>query len=327
MKNTFKLAVIASVAVLAACGGGGGGSNSPAPTPTPTPAPTPVSNSTLVTSVASATYPGDFAAAYNLLNAERSRCGFGLLAQNAQLDAAAAAHAAYISATGSFSHAESPGPATFTGAAPADRVTAKGYPAQQGSIGEVMAGGSGEAVIRGLLSAPYHLLVLTFGSRDIGMGAAPSNIAGTPYFVANIGSQSAAGSQSIASTDVATYPCNGTTGVNFLLRNEIPNPIPGRDLSVTPIGTPILFKARDGNALVITNVGMVKAATGAAIALRPVVTAANDPNGLFQASQAYVAPDSPLEPLTKYTVTYSGTNANVPFTNSSFSFTTGANSN
>ena len=129
----------------------------------------------------------------------------------------------------------------------------------------------------------------------------------------------------MARTDIKTYPCEGTTGVNFQLRGEIPNPVPGRDLAVNPIGTPILFVVRDGNVLQITNVSMVKTLTGAVIALRDVVTAANEPNkGYFSLNEAYVAPNAPLERNTQYTVTFSGTNSGSPFTNRTFTFATGS---
>ena len=73
----------------------------PAPTPVPGPAPAPApapafanQPANLVGSVRSSTYAAssEELQAFNRLNAERSQCGFGLLAQSIQLDAAAKAH-------------------------------------------------------------------------------------------------------------------------------------------------------------------------------------------------------------------------------------------
>ena len=95
MKSTTKtLALsITFAAALAACGGGGGGTTT---TATPT-TPVPVANGTIVTSVPVATYAAgsDERIAYDYLNAERQKCGFGLLAQDTRLDASAAAHVSY----------------------------------------------------------------------------------------------------------------------------------------------------------------------------------------------------------------------------------------
>lgn len=94
MKQLLKLVASASAALLVACGGGGGGTRTAA-TPVGPSIPTvaPSTTATLVNSVPPASYTGQAAAAFALWNAERNQCGFGLLAQNAQLDAASVAHA------------------------------------------------------------------------------------------------------------------------------------------------------------------------------------------------------------------------------------------
>jgi uncharacterized protein YkwD len=313
-------------AVLVGCGGGGGGST-PAQSVAPAPAPVPVA-ANLVTSVPAASYTGEQAVAFNLINAERNRCGFGLLAQNEKLDAAAKAHAAYTpqsAITGEDLHAEVPGRAGFTGATPTARASAQGY---SGAVTEVMSLGTGTSAVRALLSAPYHLRGLMDGYRDIGIGIFVSPLALYPYFVANLGTQTGVGVQHLGNSDVVTYPCEGVTGVNFQLRGEIPNPVPGRNLSANPIGTPVLIKVRDGNVLTITNAGMINVGTGAVIALRAPISAANDPNGAgyFKPSEAYIAPDAPLMRGTMYQVTITGTNNGAAFSRT-FSFTTGTGVN
>lgn len=332
MENTLKFLAIAAAAMLTACGGGGGGGITAAPA-TPT---APVAGSaTLVTSVPAATYTGEQAIAFNLINTERNNCGFGLLAQNASLDAAAASHAAYTPLSGIQGenlHTEVPGRAGFTGVTQGDRAIAKGYPSQTAYVSEGMALGTGTTAVRGLLSAPYHLNTMLNGYRDIGIGMAPSNQPTLPYFVADYGVQNAAGGKQLfAADEVKTYPCNGTTGVNYLLRGEIPSPVPGRDLNANPIGTPILIKVRDGNSLVITNAAMIKVSTGAVIALRAPVGEGTDPNGsygfgYFARGTAYIAPDAALSPGSQYQATITGTNNGAMFSRT-ITFTTGTDLN
>lgn len=321
-KKSAQFAFTAVIAaVLVGCGGGSGGST-PAQSAAPTPAPTPVA-ANLVTSVPAANYTGEPAAAFNLLNAERLRCGFGLLTQNAALDAAAMAHANYSKVNGIVSHTEVQGLPGFTGVTPQDR--AKGY---VGTVGEVMAAESGERGIRTLLSAPYHLRAMVDSYRDVGFAVLETGVVGYAYFVGELGFQTTSGPQLAGSSEIQTYPCNGTSGVNFQLRGESPNPVPGRNLSSQPIGTPVMFRVRDGQTIAITSVSMVKTTNNAAVALRPVITALNDPNNVngvsyFRMNEAYVAPDAPLERLTQYTVTFSGTNNGVAIASRSFTFTTG----
>ncbi len=328
-----RVAGLAVAAALTACGGGGGG-GTPAAIPPAASTPPVVVGASLVTSVPAANYTGEAANAFALLNAERSACGFGLLAQNAQLDAAAAAHAAYtpLSAiAGEDLYAEVPGRAGFSGVSPTARAVAKAYP---GSTDEVMALGSGTNAIRQLLSGPYHLRRLMDGYRDVGIGlvATASTLPDYPYFVADLGVQTAAGGkQLLASDDVKTYPCQGTTGVNYQLRGEVPNPVPGRDLSSNPIGTPLFVKARDGNMLNIASATLIKVATGTSVVLRAPVTAFLDPNAFgdvnyFRKSEAYVAPDAALEKGTQYQATITGTNNGASFSRT-FSFTTGTGVN
>ena len=333
IKTVFKSAVLVSAIafLLSGCGGGGGSTTTAPVATTPAPAAPVVAAATLVTAVPAATYTGEQAVAFNLINAERSRCGVGLLSQDAKLDAAAKAHAAYTpqsTITGEDLHAEVPGRAGFTGATPTARATAQGY---SGAVGEVMSLGNGNSAVRTLLSAPYHLRALMDGYRDIGIGVFESSLAADLYFVADLGTQTGIGAQLLGSSDVVTYPCDGVTGVNFQLRGEIPNPVPGRNLSANPIGTPILIKVRDGNTLVITNAGMLNVATGATVALRAAIGAANDPNKVngvsyFKPSEAYIAPDAPLARGTQYQVTVTGTNNGVAFSRT-FSFTTGTGVN
>lgn len=332
-KTRFALGSMAATLIaagaLVGCGGGGGPSPSTNTAAQPT---SPVVASNLVLSVPTATYAGETAKAYALLNAERSACGFGLLTQNAQLDAAAQSHADYLILNKTSGHSEVSGTPGFTGVIPFDRAKAMGYAA--GGVSEVasaeLAGmaGAGEHAVRRFLSAPYHMAVVLAGLRDVGMSIRnPSDIGSTSTsapVVFNFGYLSSVGMQAMASGEVRTYPCDGSVGVFPSLRGESPNPVPGRDLGVNPIGAPIMVVGRPEATVAITNATMMKIATGATIALRAPVTAANDPNGALLIGFSYVAPEAPLEPYTRYQVTVNGTNDGIAFSRT-FPFTTGAN--
>lgn len=337
-------ALALSALTLTACGGGGGAaaaiaagtSAAPAPAPTtapsPAPAPTPApsadptgGDSTLVNSVPAPTYAAasEELAAFNFLNAERQRCGFGLLAQNAMLDVASSGHANYLvvnNATGHFQDNTKP---AFTGTGPGDRATAAGYAwsvilddlADTTGTGANVLTGRGVLAVRSLLSAPYHAISLVSPQLEIGLRILSSDTTGTtgnfgPRVISHfaLGMAQGAYSQKPNSASVQTYPCDGTTGTAFQLTNESPNPIPGRDLAVSPVGQPILVAVRPGQMVNITSATMVKKSDGSVVALRPALDFSNDPNHLVNATQAVIIPDAPLQPDTQYTVTIEGTN-------------------
>ena len=338
------------LALLSACGGGGDGT-SPLPAVLPaqaaTPAPAGSPNPSTVSAVAAASgylAGSEELAAYQLLNAERGRCGFGLLAASAPLNAAARAHADYQIIHSLNSHLENASqfPEGFTGADPAARVKAQGY-TDLGGVTDEFAfftssnpvqskRGIGELGIRGLLNAPYHLNGLMSGYRDVGIAVRSNDDTGKGqrgvFVQINPAYTASAGPQLLGSSDVQTYPCEGTAGVNRQLTNETPNPVSGRDLSTAPLGSTVYIAVREGNRLTITRAAMTQAATGEAVTLRTPVTSVNDPygpcqSGCFGRHQAYVVPDAPLLPNTAYTVMLSGTNNGVAFSRS-FVFSTGS---
>ena len=285
------------------------------------------------------TYPdgSEEAYAFQFLNAERSRCGFGTLVQNTQIDSAAQAHADWGLLNWVFSHYEdnTQYPLGYTGYDPFDRIAYQGYPNLRGA-GEVMAGtsgisdkfGKGIAHMRGLLSAPFHLNTLTYGFRDLGLSVRSNIDAGSVnravYSVADFAYKQNSELQRQSSSSILTYPCDGTTGVNFRLRHEDPNPVPGRNLAAFPLGHPVLVRVRDSNILSISNATMRNWTTDELVTLRSVATTkADDPHGYFHYNEAYVIPDEPLSPNTAYEVTIAGTNSSVPFTRT-FMFSTGS---
>jgi uncharacterized protein YkwD len=284
---------------------------------------------------------GEELAAFNLLNFERDRCGFGTLAQNAQLDAAATGHADYQSLNNLFTHVQDPVayPNGFTGEVPSDRVAAAGYPGAGAVADEIVRfvgatrkDGLGTRGLRDLLSAPYHLRGLMDGYRDVGVSVRASADVGSSaklvYLQINAAYKAGAGPQPLAAGEVSTYPCEGTTGVNRQLRNESPNPVPGRDLAVNPLGAVVYVAVRAGNTLRIRSASMTEVQTGRAVTLRPPVTAANDPyrycqEGCFEPHQGYLAADAPLLANAPYQVVLDGSSNGVPFSRV-FTFVTGS---
>ena len=345
---TRLLSVLALAALLSACGGGSDG-DSALPVATPAQAATTPASpnpSLVITPGAPPAYaPGsEELAAYTLLNAERGRCGFGLLAANAALDAAAKSHADYLIINSQNSHLQNATqfPEGFTGTDPSARVRAQGY-ADLGGVTDEFAfftssrpplpkRGIGVLGIRGLLNAPYHLNGLMTGYRDVGIAVRSNEDTGKGqegvFVQINAAYTASAGPQLLGSSDVQTYPCEGTSGVNRQLTNETPNPVPGRDLRTAPLGSTVYIAVRQGNRLTISSAAMTRAGTGEAVALRQPVTSANDPygpclSGCFGPHQAYVVPDAPLLPDTAYTVMLSGTNNGTAFSRS-FTFSTGS---
>lgn len=341
--DAFRRALAAiCCALVAACGGGGGGGDAAVPPgSTQTPASGPADGalpSTLATSVPPDTYGASSEGhqAFALLNAERERCGFGLLAQSTQLDAAAKAHADWQILNNQLSHTEVPGTTGFTGVNAADRVTAAGYPL--GGVSDEISGlyysgstaGTGVFAVRALLALPYHEAGMLAGFRDVGIAIRGSDELGTTgTFGArtvqqfNLGFTRDAGRQEPASDQVLTYPCEGTNGIFFEVTNETPNPVPGRDLRASPLGPGLLVAVRSGQTLAISSATMQTLSGNVPVVLRPTMTRDNDPNAVLSANQALIIPDASLMPNTAYTARVAGTNDGVSFVKS-FNFSTGA---
>lgn len=259
--------------------------------------------------------------AFELLNQERIRCGFGRLVQNASLDASARAHADWMLRNNVLSHEESLGSQGFSGMDIAARVRAQSYPLGSGSAGEEYASkdtgtpeGWGFGAVRALLNAPYHLVAMTMPFQEMGVSLRqPSDVqqTGTGFrLVMNTGwSMSKANQQYLASGEVFTYPCNGATHVYYQLRNESPSPVPGRDLATQPLGSTVLIRVRSGDELTLNSATMTQRSSNQNVVLRSAVggmTGTLDSNGLYDKSVAYVVADQPLSPNTDYSVVVAG---------------------
>ena len=346
-KSLYVLSSLAMAAGLVACGGGGSaGTSLPAAAgggavaaPQPVPSPGVITSTPLVLTVPAPLYAAgsEELAAFNLLNAERARCGFGKMAQSVQLDKAARAHNDYQIINNTLSHYENfeKFPTGFTGETSSERVDAAGYKDAGDVIDDfayqetvVDKAGFGQIGMHTLLSAPYHMSSLLRGNRDVGVSVrastdtTPQGVSPAVFLHVNAAYKINTGPQLIAAGDVATYPCAGSTGINSNLSDETPNPVPGRNLQTNPIGSPVYVLLRQGNLLTITSAKMVETSTNTAIVLRAPVTRDNDPNFRFNSNEGYVAPDAPLKPMTQHTVEIKGTNNGVAFV-SQFQFTTG----
>lgn len=334
MKRKVFIATLSTSAALAltACGGGSGGSgqtNTDTGGRTENPPIEQVANtpSTLVTTVTASTYTNaEEKAAFDLLNAERNRCGFGLLSQQTQLDVMARGHASYLLRNNAAGHYQNISEPFATGNAPADRALAAGYSYAVirdantdmfGTNANVLTG-KGEKGVRHLMSAPYHAAGLLAGSLDVGISVMSTDDVGTtgtngPRSIVQINSgyQQGFKAQLPAGRAVQTYPCEGTSGTAFELRGESPNPVPGRDLSTNPIGQPVIIQVREGQYLTISSASITKKDDGSTVAILPVLNKATDENESLQGHQAVLIPATSLLPNTEYFVTVEGANQTV----------------
>ncbi|MCW5221983.1 CAP domain-containing protein [Verminephrobacter aporrectodeae subsp. tuberculatae] len=307
-KNELLATLVAGVTLIVCGGAWGEGGDTLAP-----------AASAIVTSVPAATYAASSseALAYETLNAERSRCGFGLLAQNARLDQAATAHLNYSAQNNVVDHLQEPGKTGFTGGDPADRVAAVGYDRRQ--VGETMSSVSftenAEYAVRRTLSAPYHALVALHGFHDVGLAWGPT-ADGFRTLVMVFGLTRNAEHQDAGK--ILTYPCEGSAGVFAARGAEMPTPFPAEADAIW--GQPILVKGASDLRLAAASI----TGPGGSVAIKALYGdgQTTDPNGRCKAAVACVIPVA-LATNTTYTATVSGTNAGAAFT-STFSFRTGA---
>ena len=280
-------------------------------------------------------------AVYDLLSQERMRCGFAPLQRNAKLDTAAENHALWILQNGVISHAETPGTVGFTGEIYYDRILDTGYNYSFSAeiLNAQFLGAStvvpdwnteGPRRIRSLMSAPFHMMGAFGGTPDIGIGIVVS--ADNPLadlnqarrgvaLVVDLGAEYRKGGEltELSTDTIQTYPCQGTTGTVTRLSNETPNPVPGRNLAVNPVGQPVMVATGKKKALHLASYS-IKDPSGQALTVLKIDHATDKVDlGL---DIAFLIPDKPLLPNTRYTVSLNGTSGTTPF-GYSFTFTTG----
>ena len=342
------LSLAATLLALAGCGGGGGGASNATgvvvaagpqaaasattavrgATPTPTPA---AARSVDLAALRSAVL--------QVLQDERTRCGFSPLATDASLDDAAASHGAYLAAAISSGtkgvHTEVPGTAGFTGESPTDRAKFAGY--ATGAVNEAFAHSSlstGDDVVAGalwptdravahvkyLLSTVYHMAALMSPRRDVGVGYVEQKGGSAFAQVTVMEFGIKAGVDNAGQADLLTYPCEGTTAARaaFLPARETPNPMPG--VGDGTVGTPIYLRAPAGKVLVLRH-HRLSGPDGVAVATT-VLDAANDPAQRLGAAQVFVLPQQALVKGAGYHATFDGTIDGNAFSRS-FSFQPG----
>lgn len=336
MKSTTKVFTLLTItSALTACGGGGGGgapvtaatSTSSVSTPTPAPA-----AGTIVSVVPPTNFTpsSEEEATFLLLNQERGRCGFGLLAQSNKLDQAAKSHTIYLVKNGlQYAHDEVAGLPFFTGTTEIARAAAAGYSNPVGAglatyQGPVSATGLRSAkLLRGLLAAPYHLLSLLDNFADVGVGYTQEITGGNEKTALNLTLGTRVGVNDLEGGRVFTYPCQSSVGAPTVLANEVPSPIPSNlPQDFTKFGSPIAVKVKSGSALAVTSAALTPSAGGAPVALQ-IVTLANTPaQNVMRADSVYLLPLTPLLPGASYTASISGSINGIVVPNNTFSFTT-----
>ena len=331
---------------LAACGGGGGGGGDstaagaavpdvPAPPVVAAPAPS--------SDVPGSTYAAgsDALAAWTYLQRARVQCGFGALAQNAQLDAASRAHANYLivesaGATPIAGHGEPNGNNVFfTGNSPSDRAVQAGYGPRVVEIlsasievygpntsrVQPSAAVRGERAMRSLLNSVAHLSAAASGARVIGIGAQTSSreegSANTLTVNHRLGALLglAEGTQLLGAGQVASYPCAGSVDIDYAFApaTEEPNPFPEITNRTVEVGPPIYLRADAGATLSVT----ARSLKDAAGVEQPVRTAV----GPIAGHEFFMVPATRLAPGATYTVNIVGSANGVAF-DRSFSFKT-----
>ena len=277
--------------------------------------------------------------AFELLSSERARCGFGPLLPNAELDVAAKSHARWLFENNAQGHMQRPGTPGFTGVAPWDRVIAANYgPDFSFESTEVQVfhsgveHGSGAKAVRSLLNAPYHLMSMLRGYREVGIGVREKKDLGlmnTNQNIVNIvlAAKNSEGFHAGKAASVRTYPCEGSVGMVLSLRHETPNPFPERDLFAHPVGTSIGVVAEVGRVLTISSASVINAKTDAKVPILAPVTGLVDRNAtpdnkVVEDNEGFISTSLPLEANTPYQVILNGTLGETVFYRR-FTFTTG----
>jgi hypothetical protein len=327
MKNNKLVLSATSIAVslmLAGCGGGGGGDSSAGAAPT-----TPASSASTATSanVASPQYAANSAqlAVFGTLNQQRQACGFPAFVENTVLDQAAQAHAAYIGLNGgTITDDEVAGNAGYTGNTYTDRAVHFGFPGS----GTVYSGGAsagyytnatlsesdyGVHIAYAWLSGVYHVAVAAWPVTEIGVGWDETTFNGFPEIHSSV---TIANEQPLAGNLPLTFPCQGTTGIAYIVAGETPAP----PNTSGAFGAPVAVVGNVADTISLTS-GTYTDASGNVIALQ-LLNSATDPNKLVPTFEAVAFPTAPLTANTSYTVSLTGTRNGTAFSRT-FTFTTG----
>lgn len=338
-RGLHLVASICAALVLAACGGGGSGSSSG----TAGSGNSQSSNGNLATSVPTPTYAAGSPelTMFNQLNDVRSKGGFGMLAQNTALDQAAKNHANYMltnyysvgtgwninlmtsnnTSTGwLYAHSETQGSPGFTGAVPVNRAQAAGYNAAY--VAEVIGFNSTSSLldlsksgcVGSLLDTVFHRSgLLNVQLRDFGAnvsksidGQVSTCVVDPAFTTASVGNPPPGW--------VAVYPYAGQSGLDLLMTNESPDPVP----SVLTKGLPVSIYVEPQNTLSVTSFTLTDN-LGNQVPVK-LLTKTDFPQ-FISSAMAYIVPTVALKSATTYTVQFVGTNNGVPLSRA-WSFST-----
>ena len=346
MKNSLfctRLTIVATAALLAACGGGGSSDPAlptpvpvvtPAPIVTPVPVVTPASLQTTVPALTYATSSEEYAfvSAYNDF---RGKHGLGLLAQNPALDTAAKNHLNYLMLnkdtnwiTGILDpasgvplfHIENPARSGFTGVTELQRMQFAGYPATYGGeFGSYGGGRGGKIAFQSLINTVYHRMgLMSQFPREIGIAAGTD---GYQTFVIEYGYQS---TQQRNSKDFfGAYPADSQTGIPLSTSLETPNPFPDVTYSELASKTsyPVSVASQEYTSLTVGAFTITEAGQSTALPGR-IMTQANDQNNMIWKNVAFFIGGAPFKANTTYNAAFSGT-VNGAAINKTWSFSTG----
>lgn len=343
--------LIGTLLGLGGCGGGGGGGGtedstaSQAAAPTASPAVGTVVQSS-VDELPSSGYASGSAelAAWTYIQAARTQCGFGALEQDTRLDAASRAHGKYLLAEGSngtyaVGHNEANvNNAFFTGALATDRAQFAGYGpyvielltastetyVSANALPQPSASERGERDMRSLLNSVAHLRGAMAAARVGGLGAVVkedrrTGTDGMTTVLVNqrlgmlVGRQEAL--PLLGAGKVASYPCAGSTGIDYAFApaTEEPNPFPSVTDTLVLTGPPIYLRADESSDLKVTSFTL-KDSAGTVV---PVRTDAAPKSG----HEFFMVPRQKLAPDSRYSVDIQGT-ANGAAFHHRFDFTT-----
>jgi hypothetical protein len=239
--------------------------------------------------------------AFNFLNDERQRCGFGKLVQNSALDRAAKAHASYADLYLPIldGYVENVGAAGFTGVTSGDRAAAQVYQTTASvseSIGQdgttfntdinpgttLGLSNSAAALTKKAFARAYDGIRLLSEGTEVGFGKVTRDsrlnnfrYVGTVLDIIIGNASYAQGQTPSASTVVRTYPCEGTTQASLHGESGYFRGAPG----YTQSGSPIFVVGQPGKVLTIGDVQVVDVIFGSSTPVQAKYTRANDPNG------------------------------------------------
>jgi uncharacterized protein YkwD len=282
--------------------------------------------------IQASTYEPDRKSAFDRLNADRVKCGFGSVKQNALLDQAANNHSNYLKIHQVDQHEETFGREGYTGYFPGDRMLHVGYTpfwASEGLPGYLQWGSAFQQTpplfwvytsepvaangLRRLYTGPYHLANLVNGYREIGIGAATvdnSNgnlTAFKKWYTFDYATAKGQVNTEQTSNTVLTFPCDGQEDLPTLQTNEIPDPFPGTDRVKNPYGMPVYIRSATGTTLNMT-VGTITSQRDGTVVPAVWLTRANDPNFKLLGNQVFLSPTVGLADNTWYDVKLAGTN-------------------